>query len=94
MKRTVSIVGLLPSQVAQVRKQLRGVCNLRFAESRKGKNLARIPQADHCFLLIKFVGHRWTDLAFKKFPRECVHYHRGGVTELVTAIRRLPNQGE
>jgi len=83
--KTVVVVGLIPRQMRIVEQQCSKACKLRFVQSQGNK--PSIPSGDYCFLLIKFVRHLWTTQAFKQFPRNRVHYHMGGISELLVAIK-------
>ena len=85
MKPMIMVVGLLPGQVALVERDCRKVgARLKFVEGRRNGNLPG--SADHCVLMLKFISHCHSNKAMAQFPRNRVHFHKGGLAELVQTI--------
>ena len=85
-KPTIVIVGLLPGQANKIKQQVK-TARLRFVQS-KG-DVPKLPNGDHIVLLVKFVRHLWTTEALKRWPRNRVHYHMGGLTELTDLLNGI-----
>lgn len=83
----IAIVGLRFGQTHHVAKECEGVADLRFVAA----NTAEIsfPDADAVILMTRFIQHRWTQVAFRDFPRDRVHLHPGGISKLVRLIKRI-----
>ena len=81
------IVGCLPAQARRVEGKCRGVARLRFVESRG--NSRALPNGDRVVIWLKFVGHRYGEQAHKQWPRDCVHYHLGGLTKLIGVVKSV-----
>ncbi len=85
--KTIVIAGALPGQAHDLQRACKDLAvRLRFVER---KDRARIPTGDHIVLLIKFLPHVWTNLAFKTFPRSRVHYHMGSAASAEQTIRDI-----
>jgi hypothetical protein len=89
MKPTIVVVGLLPAQAHHVEKACKDFAKIRAVESRG--DVPRIPMGDHCVLLVRFVRHLWSVRALQQFPRNKVHYCRGGVHELMHCVQGIVN---
>ena len=83
----IAIVGLRFGQMHHVAKECQGVADLKFVAA----NTAEIsfPDADAVILMTRFIQHRWTEVAYRVFPRDRVHLHPGGITKLVRKIKRI-----
>jgi hypothetical protein len=83
----IAIVGLRFGQTHHVAKACEDVADLKFVAA----NTAEIsfPDADAVILMTRFIQHRWTEVAYRDFPRERVHLHHGGISKLVRLIRRI-----
>ena len=83
----ITIVGLRFGQQHHVERECRGVADLKFVDA----NTAEIafPDADAVILMTRFIQHRWTEVAYRMFPRERVHLHPGGISKLVRRIKRI-----
>ncbi len=89
-KLSVVVVGLLPGQARELARRCPGV-RLRFAS---GKGSApRFPGGD-AVVLVRFITHKWSGAAFRRWPRHRVHYHPGGLSGLVGLVNGLAAGGE
>jgi hypothetical protein len=86
-KPTIVVVGLLPRQARELENRC-GAVKLHCVESFRGRK-ARIPNGDHVVLVVKFLGHKWTHEAMRQFPRNHIHYHLGGVSELSHLVENI-----
>ena|ERR1700677_390460 len=64
-----------------------GYAKLRFVDADKAER--SYPDADAVILLTRFIRHRWTEVAYRVFPRGRVHLHRGGISNLVRRIQGI-----
>lgn len=87
MKPKIMVVGLLPAQAGRVERDCGGVAVLKFCTGQKNGPL--LGQADHCVVMVKFVNHGHSRKALRMFPRERVHYNRGGLSELMQTINHI-----
>lgn len=78
----VAIVGL-PAKYLAALQRARPDLTFRMVD-KEGRSF--IPEADHVFVLTRFVGHRWTDYAFRTFPRDRIHLVPGSLSGLRTRI--------
>lgn len=83
----IAIVGLRYGQEHHVAKACRGLAELTFIAANTAEIL--FPDADAVILMTKFLQHRWTEVAYRDFPRERVHLHPGGISKLVRRIKRI-----
>jgi hypothetical protein len=84
MKKIV-VVGLLPGQAKKVESGC-PEASLTFVQADK-KN--RLPPGEHVVLVTKFIRHGWTESAYKKFDRENIHFHDGGISGLIVKIKGI-----
>jgi hypothetical protein len=87
----VTVVGLRFGQEAHVTRRCGREVNLRFVRADQAQ--PRLPACDAVFLLTKFIKHYWTEAAYRTFPRDQVHLHHGGLSDLVKKIKMLAGQG-
>jgi hypothetical protein len=83
MKTRIAIIGLLPVQARRLALKFPRT-DLVFA-SGKG-NVVRLPRADHAVLVIKFINHRWSEVARLTYPVQRLHYHTGGMSGLASLV--------
>jgi hypothetical protein len=83
----IAIVGLRYGQQHHVARQCKELANISFVDADKAE--ISFPEADAVILLTKFIQHRWTEGAYRVFPRERVHLHSGGISNLVRRIKRI-----
>ena len=86
----ITVVGLRFGQEAHVTRQCGKDVNLRFVHPDQAQ--PRLPASDAVFLLTKFIGHYWTEAAYRAFPRNQVHLHHGGISDLVKKIKMFARQ--
>jgi hypothetical protein len=82
-----AVVGLRYGQEAQVSRRCRDLADLKFV--RGDRSETAFPAVDAVLLLTRFIEHRWTEAAYRAFPRERVHLHAGGMSSLIVKIRTL-----
>ena len=82
-----AIVGLRFGQESHVSRRCRHLADLRFV--RADRSETAFPACDAVLLLTKFIEHRWTEAAYRAYPRERVHLHAGGMSSLVAKIKVL-----
>lgn len=82
-----AIVGLHFWQEAQVARRCRDLASLRSVDANRSET--SLPTAHAVFLLVRFIEHRWTEAAYRAFPRGRVFLHAGGMSSLVTKIKVL-----
>jgi hypothetical protein len=83
----IAIVGLRYGQDGHVARACGGLADLKFVDASRSET--SFPQSDVVILMTKFIQHRWTETAYRTFPRERVHLHHGGITKLVRRIKRV-----
>jgi hypothetical protein len=83
----VTVVGLRFGQEAHITRRCGRDVNLRFVPADQAQ--PRLPACDAVFLLTKFIKHYWTEAAYRTFPRDQVHLHHGGISDLVKKIKVL-----
>jgi hypothetical protein len=86
----VTVVGLRFGQEAHVTRRCGREVDLRFVPADQAQ--PRLPASDAVFLLTKFIGHNWTEAAYRAFPRNQVHLHHGGISDLIKKIKKLAGQ--
>lgn len=60
---------------------------LRVINRDRGDKL--FPSCDHVILWTRFITHKWTEAAYRQFPRDRVHLHHGGLSGLIEKINKL-----
>ena len=83
----IAIVGLQKAQAGIVRRKCEAVARIDCVDADRAD--VRLPQCDEVILMTRFVDHRWSDSAYRSFPRDRVHLHRGGISLLVQKIAAL-----
>lgn len=88
---TVAVVGLRYGQPSTVQTACGHLVFLKFVDA--SRSATRLPDADLVILLTRFIQHRWSEAAFRCFPRQSVVLHPGGVSSLVRRIALLATTG-
>jgi hypothetical protein len=83
----IAVVGLRYGQRHHVERACEGIADLTFVDADRAE--ATFPDCEAVILLTSFLRHRWTEAAYRVFPRERVHLHPGGIKKLVRRIRRV-----
>ena len=89
-KKNILVLGLLPAQAHRVERHCKAMnVRLRFVEGKPNGGLRGAGGADHCVVMLKFVDHGHSGKALGAFPRDRVHFNKGGLTELVSTIQGI-----
>ena len=86
-RRRIAVVGLRKAQAGIVRRRCEGVVRIDCVDADRAK--VRWPQCDDVILMTRFINHRWSESAYRSFPRERVHLHGGGMSLLVRKIAAM-----
>ncbi len=82
----IAIVGLIGDQQHRVTKVIAEKADLRFLPVSLQPSF---PLVDHIVLVTKFIDHKWSRKAAQTVPRDRLHLHPGGVTELINLLHSL-----
>ena len=63
------------------------MARLRFVEANGTKR--SLPNGDFAIIWVKFVSHRHGEEAHRRWPRDRVHYHLGGLTRLIGVVKSV-----
>lgn len=83
----VAVVGLQKAQFADLVVRCDNAIKLKFVNVEQSECI--LPRADVVVLVTKFISHRWTDVALRKFPRRRVIFHGGGISLLAERLLSL-----
>ncbi len=86
-RRRIAVVGLRKARAGIVRRKCEAVARIDCVDADRAD--VRLPQCDDVILMIRFIHHRWSESAYRSFPRHRVHLHGGGMTLLVRKITAL-----
>ena len=86
-KVRIAILGPMDGQAGVIASRCGRRARLSFVNRDRGDKC--FPSCDHLILWTKFIQHRWTEAAYRQFPRDRVHLHDGGLTGLVEKINEL-----
>lgn len=92
--RSFVVVGLLSSQFRELESRLKGVATLKHLSADSAKTKGRFkdfPHADHCVLVTKFISHCSIRAAEYTFGKSAVFTVHGGITAVVSAIKKVSN---
>jgi len=89
-RKSILVLGLLPGQAHRVERDCEPFnVRLRFVEGKHNGGLRGAGGADHCVVMVKFVDHGHSGKALGAFPRDRVHFNKGGMKELVATIQGI-----
>ena len=86
-RRRIAVVGLRKAQAGIVKGKCEGVARIDCVDADRAD--VRLPRCDAVILMTRFISHGWSDSAYRSFPRDRVHLHRGGISLLVRKIAEL-----
>jgi hypothetical protein len=86
-RRRIAVVGLRKAQAGIVRRKCEAVARIDCVDADRAD--VRLPQCDDVILMTRFIHHRWSESAYRSFPRDRVHLHGGGMSLLVRKIAAL-----
>jgi hypothetical protein len=86
-RRRIAVVGLRKAQAGIVRRKCEAVARIDCVDADHAD--VRLPQCDEIILMTRFITHRWSESAYRSFPRNRVHLHHGGMSLLVRKIAAL-----
>ena len=86
-RRRIAVVGLRKAQAGIVRRKCEAVARIDCVDADRAD--VRLPRCDEVILMTRFIDHRWSDSAYRSFPRDRVHLHSGGISLLVSKIAAL-----
>ncbi len=86
-RRRIAVVGLRKAQAGIVRRKCEAVARIDCVDADRAD--VRLPHCDEVILMTRFITHRWSESAYRSFPRDRVHLHGGGMTLLVRKIAAL-----
>jgi len=86
-RKRISVVGLRKAQAGIVRRKCEAVARIDCVDADRADT--RLPQCDHVIVMTRFTDHRWSQSAYRFFPRDRVHLHSGGMSVLVQKIAAL-----
>lgn len=88
--KSILVLGLLPGQAHRVEQDCKALnVRLRFVEGKHNGSIRGAGGADHCIVMLKFVDHGHSGKALAAFPRDRVHFNKGGMAALVNTIRGI-----
>ena len=91
-RKRISVVGLRKAQAGTVRRKCEVIARIDCVDADRSD--VRLPQCDDVILMTRFIDHRWTQSAYRSFPRDRVHLHGGGISQLfqkIVALATRPN---
>jgi hypothetical protein len=88
-RKRISVVGLRKAQAGIVRRRCEAIARIDCVDADRSD--VRLPQCDHVIVMTRFTDHRWTQSAYRFYPRDRVHLHSGGMSVLFKKIEALAN---
>ena len=86
-RRRIAVVGLRKAQAGIVRRKCEGIARIDCVDADRSE--VQLPHCDDVILMTRFIDHRWSDSAYRSFPRNRVHLHGGGMSLLYRRIAAL-----
>ena len=84
----IGLVGPLADQFAAVQRKCERFKNVKLRLVQTG-GTPEFPKLDYVILWVRFLGHGWTDAAFRTFPRDRVLLNTGAVVESVSMVEAI-----
>ena len=86
-RKRIAVVGLRKAQAGIVRRKCEAMARIDCVDADRSE--VRLPHCDDVILMTRFIDHRWSDSAYRFFPRDRVHLHGGGMSLLFRRIAAL-----